>query len=79
VDKVDTFSGPYGANCGIFFLVTRVAVDGTPVPVGTTMSALFYYTNYCDLAWGMDPYKVIPFGIAGHWQLKNTFISCGRW
>jgi peptidoglycan/LPS O-acetylase OafA/YrhL len=57
----------------IFFRVTRVAVDGTPVPVGTTMSALFYYTNYYDLVWGMDPYKVIPFGICWSLAVEEHF------
>jgi peptidoglycan/LPS O-acetylase OafA/YrhL len=46
----------------VFYRVTRVAVDGTPVPTGTIMAALFYYTNYYDLTWGMSDNKVIPFG-----------------
>jgi peptidoglycan/LPS O-acetylase OafA/YrhL len=57
----------------IFFPVSRVGVDGTPVPVGTTMAALFYYTNYYDLAWGMDPYKVIPFGICWSLAIEEHF------
>jgi peptidoglycan/LPS O-acetylase OafA/YrhL len=46
----------------VFYRITRVFVDGTPVPTGTIMAALLYYTNYYDLAWGMSDNKVIPFG-----------------
>jgi peptidoglycan/LPS O-acetylase OafA/YrhL len=51
----------------VFYRVTRNAVGGQPVPTGTTMAALLYYTNYYDLSWGMEPAKVIPFGI--NWSL----------
>jgi len=57
----------------VFFRVSRVGVDETAVPVGTTMAALFYYTNYYDLAWGMDPYKVIPFGICWSLAIEEHF------
>ena len=57
----------------IFFHVSRVGAEGTPVPLGTTMAALFYYTNYYDLAWGMDPYKVIPFGICWSLAIEEHF------
>jgi peptidoglycan/LPS O-acetylase OafA/YrhL len=57
----------------IFSSVSRVGVEGTPVPVGTTMAALFYYTNYYDLAWGMDPDKVIPFGICWSLAIEEHF------
>jgi peptidoglycan/LPS O-acetylase OafA/YrhL len=57
----------------IFSRVSRVGVDGTSVPVGTTMAALFYYTNYYDLAWGMDPDKVIPFGICWSLAIEEHF------
>jgi peptidoglycan/LPS O-acetylase OafA/YrhL len=51
----------------VFYRVTRNAVGGQAVPTGTTMAALLYYTNYYDLSWGMEPTKVIPFGI--NWSL----------
>ena len=51
----------------ILYRITRIGVDGTPVPVGTTMAALLYYTNYYDLTWSMEPSKVIPFGV--FWSL----------
>jgi peptidoglycan/LPS O-acetylase OafA/YrhL len=51
----------------VFYRVTRNAVGGQAVPTGTTMAALLYYTNYYDLSWGMEPAKVIPFGI--NWSL----------
>jgi peptidoglycan/LPS O-acetylase OafA/YrhL len=57
----------------IFFRVTRVGVDGTSIPFGTTMAGLFYYTNYYDLAWGMDPYKVIPFGVCWSLAIEEHF------
>ena len=57
----------------IFFRVSRVGADGTSVPLGTTMAALFYYTNYYDLAWGMDPYKVIPFGVCWSLAIEEHF------
>jgi peptidoglycan/LPS O-acetylase OafA/YrhL/glycosyltransferase involved in cell wall biosynthesis len=51
----------------IFFRITRVAVGGTNVPAGTAAAALLYYSNYYDLAWGMEPSRIIPFGI--FWSL----------
>jgi peptidoglycan/LPS O-acetylase OafA/YrhL/glycosyltransferase involved in cell wall biosynthesis len=57
----------------IFYRVTRVAVGGTSVPMGTTMAALFYYTNYYDLAWGMEPSKVIPFGVCWSLSVEEHF------
>ena len=57
----------------IFFHVSRVGAEGTPVPIGTTMAALFYYTNYYDLAWKMEPYKVIPFGICWSLAIEEHF------
>ena len=51
----------------IFCRMTRVAVGGTPVPIGLTMAALLYYCNYYDLAWALDPSRCIPFGI--YWSL----------
>jgi peptidoglycan/LPS O-acetylase OafA/YrhL len=57
----------------IFYRVSRVAVDGTPVPTGTIMAALLYYTNYYDLTWGMNEHKVIPFGICWSLAVEEHF------
>ncbi len=37
------------------------------------MAALFYYTNYYDITWGMDPDKVIPFGICWSLAIEEHF------
>ena len=37
------------------------------------MAALFYYTNYYDLVWQMDPDKVIPFGICWSLAIEEHF------
>jgi peptidoglycan/LPS O-acetylase OafA/YrhL len=57
----------------IFYRVTRIGVAGTPVPIGTTMAALLYYTNYYDLAWAMEPSRVIPFGICWSLAVEEHF------
>ncbi len=57
----------------VFYRVSRTAVGGQPVPSGTTLAALLYYTNYYDLAWGMDPNKVIPFGICWSLAIEEHF------
>ena len=56
-----------------FYHITRVAVDGTSVPIGTTMAALLYYTNYYDLAWAMEPSRVIPFGVCWSLAVEEHF------
>ena len=56
-----------------FYRITRVAVSGTPVPIGTTMAALLYYTNYYDLAWAMEPSSVIPFGVCWSLAVEEHF------
>lgn len=57
----------------IFYRVSRVAVDGTPVPTGTTVAALLYYTNYYDLAWRLDANRIIPFGICWSLAVEEHF------
>ena len=57
----------------IFYRITRVAVDSRPVPIGTTMAALLYYTNYYDLAWAMEPSRVIPFGVCWSLAVEEHF------
>ena len=53
--------------------VSRVNVGGTQVPLGTTMAALLYYTNYYDLAWMMEPSRVIPFGVCWSLAVEEHF------
>ena len=57
----------------IFYRVTRVGVDGTPVPTGTIMAALLYYTNYYDLAWSMNENKISPFGTCWSLSVEEHF------
>jgi peptidoglycan/LPS O-acetylase OafA/YrhL len=57
----------------VFYHITRVAVGSTAVPVGTTMAALLYYTNYYDLAWAMEPSRVIPFGVCWSLAVEEHF------
>ncbi len=63
----------------IFYRVTRNAAGGQPVPVMTTAAALLYYTNYYDLAWGMDPAKIIPFGICWSLAVEEHFYLVWPW
>jgi peptidoglycan/LPS O-acetylase OafA/YrhL len=57
----------------VFYPVARNFVGGTQVPLGTTMAALLYYTNYYDLYFGMEPSKVIPFGICWSLAVEEHF------
>jgi peptidoglycan/LPS O-acetylase OafA/YrhL len=59
--------------------ITRAGVGGSPVPIATTMAALFYYTNYHDLYWGLDPVKVIPFGICWSLAIEEHFYLIWPW
>ena len=63
----------------VFYAVSRTSVGGDPVPGGTTLAALLYYTNYYDLSWGMDPSKVIPFGICWSLAIEEHFYLGWPW
>jgi peptidoglycan/LPS O-acetylase OafA/YrhL len=57
----------------VFYPTSRNYVGGTPVPLGTALAALLYYTNYYDLFNKMDPSKVIPFGICWSLAVEEHF------
>ena len=63
----------------VFYGTSRTAVDGNPVPTGTTMAALLYYTNYYDLYWRMEPAIVIPFGICWSLAIEEHFYLVWPW
>jgi peptidoglycan/LPS O-acetylase OafA/YrhL len=63
----------------IFYRLSRVAVDGTPVPVATTLAALLYYTNYHAIFWGLDLAKVVPFGDCWSLAIEEHFYLIWPW
>lgn len=63
----------------IFYRMSCHAVGGRPVPIGTAMAALFYYTNYYDLSWGVDAARVIPFGICWSLAIEEHFYLVWPW
>jgi len=63
----------------VFYHISRTAVGGAPVPLGTTMAALLYYTNYYDLFWAMEPDKIIPFGICWSLAIEEHFYLAWPW
>jgi peptidoglycan/LPS O-acetylase OafA/YrhL len=62
-----------------FYPITRTAVGAQPVPIGNTMAALLYYTNYYILAWGLDATRVIPFGICWSLAIEEHFYLVWPW
>jgi peptidoglycan/LPS O-acetylase OafA/YrhL len=63
----------------IFYPITRNALDGSPMPIGATLAALFYYTNYYDLYHNMAPFFVIPFGICWSLAVEEHFYLVWPW
>jgi peptidoglycan/LPS O-acetylase OafA/YrhL len=67
------------ALADIFYPVSRIFVGGQPVPIGTTLAALLYYTNYYDLFWQLEPAKIIPFGICWSLAIEEHFYLAWPW
>src|SRR5882757_6883034 len=63
----------------ILYQISCNAVGGQPVPIKTTIAALFYYTNYYDLSVNMVDYKVIPFGIFWSLAVEEHFYLIWPW
>jgi peptidoglycan/LPS O-acetylase OafA/YrhL len=63
----------------IFYRESCNSVGGLPVPIGTTMAAIFYYTNYYDLLSVMAPALVIPFGICWSLAIEEHFYLAWPW
>jgi peptidoglycan/LPS O-acetylase OafA/YrhL len=63
----------------VLYPVSRTSVRGQPVPIGTTLAALLYYTNYYDLFWQLKPAKIIPFGICWSLAIEEHFYLAWPW
>jgi peptidoglycan/LPS O-acetylase OafA/YrhL len=57
----------------VFFPIVRNEVGGSPVPIGTTLAVMFYYTNYYNMSHHMLPYFVIPFGVCWSLAVEEHF------
>jgi len=63
----------------VFHGFSRVALGGDPVPIGMTLAALLYYTNYYDLSWAMQPDALIPLGICWSLAVEEHFYLTWPW
>jgi peptidoglycan/LPS O-acetylase OafA/YrhL len=63
----------------VFYPITRIEVDGSPMPIGATLAALFYYTNYYELYHNLAPFFVIPFGICWSLAVEEHFYLAWPW
>jgi peptidoglycan/LPS O-acetylase OafA/YrhL len=66
------------AGC-FFYHESRVSLGGSPVPAGTILAAMLYYTNYWDLFCGLHPAQVIPFGICWSLAVEEHFYALWPW
>jgi peptidoglycan/LPS O-acetylase OafA/YrhL len=62
-----------------FYPITRHGVGAGPPPIGTTLAALFYYTNYYDLSHNMAAFFVVPFGICWSLAVEEHFYLGWPW
>jgi peptidoglycan/LPS O-acetylase OafA/YrhL len=63
----------------VFHPITRNAVGGSPMPMGATLAALFYYMNYYALYHNMALFVVIPFGICWSLAVEEHFYLAWPW
>ncbi|HVY16470.1 MAG TPA: acyltransferase [Rhodopila sp.] len=67
------------ALANIFCVYTRTAVGGGPIPIATSAAALFYYTNYFDVASNMTFQWVLPFGVYWSLAIEEHFYLLWPW